>query len=132
MNEIHSLSVDVCFSSNIFEHHADKETMDGVLYEAFRVLKPNGRYVAMQPNIRYEPGRYWDYYDNILLLSHLSCKEAFEKAGYCVEELIPKFIPFATATRLPQWPILAKLYLAFPPIWRFLGGQFVIVARKPI
>ncbi len=46
MNEIHSLSVDGCFSSNFFEHLADKETMDGVLYEAFRVLKPNGRYVG--------------------------------------------------------------------------------------
>jgi ubiquinone/menaquinone biosynthesis C-methylase UbiE len=132
MNEIPSLSVDVCFSSNFFEHLADRETMDGVLHEAFRVLKPNGRYVAMQPNIRYEPGRYWDYYDHVLPLSHLSCKEAFEKAGYCVEELIPKFIPFSTASRLPQWPILVKLYLAFPPIWRFLGGQFLIVARKPI
>lgn len=131
MDKVDSSSIDVCFSSNFFEHLPDRQTMDDVLKEAFRVLKPNGRYVAMQPNIRYEPGRYWDYYDHILPLSHLSCKEAFEKSDFIVEEVIPKFVPFSTATRLPQWPILVRLYLAFPPIWRLLGGQFLIVARKP-
>ena len=131
MDKIDSSSIDVCFSSNFFEHLPDRETMDGVLNEAYRVLKPNGRYLAMQPNIRYEPGRYWDYYDHVLPLSHLSCKEAFSKAGFLVEEVIPKFVPFSTASRLPQWPILVRLYLAFPPIWRLLGGQFFIVARKP-
>lgn len=130
MDKIDSSSIDVCFSSNFFEHLPDRQTMDDVLKEAFRVLKPDGRYVAMQPNIRYEPGRYWDYYDHVLPLSHLSCKEAFEKSGYVVEEMIPKFVPFSTASRLPQWPILVKLYLAFPPIWWFLGGQFILVARK--
>ncbi len=132
MEKINSSTIDVCFSSNFFEHLPDKQTMDDVLKEAFRVLKPYGRYVAMQPNIRYEPGRYWDYYDHVLPLSHLSCKEAFEKAGYVVEEVIPKFVPFSTASRLPQWPIFVRLYLAFPLLWRILGGQFVIVARKPI
>lgn len=131
MEKISSSSIDLCFSSNFFEHLPDKQTMDKVLGEAFRVLKSKGKYVAMQPNIRYEPGRYWDYYDHVLPLSHLSCKEAFEKAGFMTEEVIPRFVPFSTSSRLPQWPFLVKLYLAFPPIWQFMGGQFVIVARKP-
>lgn len=130
MDKIESTSVDVCFSSNFFEHLPDKQAMDDVLNEAFRVLKPGGRYVAMQPNIRYEPGRYWDYYDHVLPLSHLSGKEAFEKAGFFVEEVIPKFVPFSTSSRLPQWPILVRLYLAFPFLWEFFGGQFLIIARK--
>jgi len=84
----------------------------------------------MQPNIHYAADKYWDYYDHILPLSHLSCKEAFEKAGFFVETVIPKFVPFSTSSRLPQWPILVKLYLMFPPVWKLLGRQFVIVARK--
>lgn len=131
MDRIDSSSIDLCFSSNFFEHLPDKQTMDEVLLEAYRVLKPNGLYISMQPNIRYEPGRYWDYYDHLLPLSHLSCKEAFEKAGFIAEEVIPKFLPFSTSSRLPQWPILVRIYLAFPPIWKLLGGQFLLVARKP-
>lgn len=130
MDEVQSSSVDVCFSSNFFEHLPDRQVMDDVLREALRVLKVDGLYVAMQPNIRYEPGRYWDYYDHVLPLSHLSCKEAFEKAGFLVEKVIPKFVPFSTSSRLPQWPFLVRLYLALPLIWNVFGGQFVIVARK--
>jgi SAM-dependent methyltransferase len=124
-------SVDTCFSSNFFEHLPSKDEMDEVLDEVFRVLRPGGRYVVMQPNIRYEPGRYWDYYDHILPLSHLSCREAFAKSGYEIVEVIDRFVPFSTDSRLPQHPLLVRLYLSFRPIWRLMGGQFVLVGRKP-
>ena len=124
-------SIDVCFSSNFFEHLPSKSVLDRVLTEALRVLKPGGLYVAMQPNLRYAPGEYWDYYDHVLPLTHLSCREAYAKAGYEVCELIDRFIPFSTASRLPQHPLLVRLYLACRPVWRVLGRQFVIVARKP-
>jgi len=123
-------SVDVCFSSNFFEHLPSKEIMDQVLLEARRVLRPGGTYIAMQPNLRYEPGRYWDYYDHVLPLTHLSCQEAFGKAGFDVVELIDRFVPFSTASKLPQHPLLVKAYLRLPFIWRLLGGQFVLVARR--
>ncbi|NUZ05175.1 class I SAM-dependent methyltransferase [Schlegelella sp. ID0723] len=125
-------SVDVCFSSNFFEHLPSKEVLDRVLKESLRVLRPGGAYVAMQPNLRYAPGEYWDYYDHVLPLTHLSCREAFEKAGFEIQELIDRFVPFSTSSRLPQHPALVRLYLAFPPAWRILGRQFVIVGRKPV
>jgi SAM-dependent methyltransferase len=128
---IETASVDVCFSSNFFEHLPSKEVLDKVLKEALRVLRPNGLYVAMQPNLRYAPGEYWDYYDHVLPLTHLSCREAFAKAGYDVCELIDRFIPFSTSSRLPQHPLLVRMYLACRPAWRILGRQFVIVGRKP-
>jgi len=131
MNAIETESIDVCFSSNFFEHLSSKQEMDEVLQEALRVLKPNGLYIAMQPNIRFQPGKYWDYYDHILPLSHLSCAEGFEKAGFSIDRIISKFVPFSTSSNLPQWPILVRLYLAIPFLWKLLGGQFLIVARKP-
>lgn len=123
-------SVDVCFSSNFFEHLPSKEVMDQVLIEARRVLKPGGIYLAMQPNLRCEPGKYWDYYDHVLPLTHVSCREAFIKAGFEVTHIVDRFIPFSTDSKLPQHPLLVKAYLRMPIVWRFFGGQFVIVGRK--
>lgn len=132
LSPIASNTVDVCFSSNFFEHLPSKDVLDRVLQEALRVLKPGGLYVAMQPNLRYAPGEYWDYYDHVIPLTHLSCSEAFAKAGFEVTELIDRFVPFSTSSRLPQSPWLVRCYLAFPLVWRLLGRQFVIVGRKPV
>jgi SAM-dependent methyltransferase len=132
LSMIPSESVGTCFSSNFFEHLPSKEIMDDVLQEVLRVLRPGGLYVVMQPNIRYEPGRYWDYYDHILPLSHLSCREAFAIAGYEVVELIDRFVPFSTDSQIPQHPLLVRIYLMCRPLWRWMGGQFVLVGRKPM
>ena len=88
LGAIDSSSVDVTFTSNFFEHLDSKETLDQVLAEVMRVLKPGGRFIALQPNIRYAYARYWDYYDHVLPLSHVSAQEGFEKNGYVVEELM--------------------------------------------
>jgi len=124
-------SVDVCFTSNFFEHLPSKAHLDRVLAEVRRVLRPGGRLVALQPNLRYAPGAYWDYYDHHLPLTHRSCAEAFGKAGFEVVELIGRFLPLTTRSRWPMHPWLVRLYLAAPPLWRLVGGQFLIVGRKP-
>ena len=38
--------------------------------------------VVLMPNIRYLAGRYWDYLDHHLPLTHLSLSEALELTGY--------------------------------------------------
>jgi ubiquinone/menaquinone biosynthesis C-methylase UbiE len=131
LGAIDSGSVDVCFVSNFFEHLESKAQMDAVLLEVRRVLKSGGRLINMQPNVRYEPGRYWDFYDHVLPLSHLSAAEGLAKHGFTIERLIPRFLPFTTKSALPQHPFLVRAYLAFPPIWRVMGGQFLVVARSP-
>jgi ubiquinone/menaquinone biosynthesis C-methylase UbiE len=131
LEAVGSATVDVCFISNFFEHLPSKEAMDAVLLEVKRVLKKGGLFINMQPNIRYEPGRYWDFYDHLLPLSHLSAAEALSKSGYVVEKLIPRFLPFTTKSALPQHPLLVRAYLKLPIAWRFMGGQFLVVARVP-
>lgn len=126
-----SESVDLVFASNFFEHLEDKRAMDAVLKEVLRVLKRGGRLLNMQPNILYEPGRYWDFYDHHLPLSHRSAEEGFVKNGFVVDEVIPRFMPYTTKSALPKHPLLVRAYLAVPLAWRVLGGQFLIVGRKP-
>lgn len=122
-------TVDCCFVSNFFEHLESKQQMDAVLQEMHRVLKPGGRVLCMQPNILYEPGRYWDFYDHVLPLSHRSAAEGFAKNGFEIEKIVDRFVPFTTKSKLPTHPFFVRAYLALPFVWRFLGGQFVIVAR---
>lgn len=124
--------VDVCFVSNFFEHLKSKDEMDELLGEICRVLRPGGRLVALQPNIKYAPGDYWDFYDHHLPLSHRSCAEAFLKAGFEIEELVGRFLPFTTLSPLPKHPFFVRLYLRFRPAWRILGRQFLIVGRRPV
>lgn len=130
LGEIAAGTVDVCFISNFFEHLEDKRQMDAVLQEVKRVLRPGGRVVNMQPNVRVEPGRYWDFYDHILPLSDRSAAEAYAKNGFTLERVVPRFVPFTTKSALPQHPLLVRAYLAVPLLWRLLGGQFLIVARS--
>ena len=131
LSSIAPSSVDVCFSSNFFEHLPSKTALDNVLAEVLRVLKPGARYVVMQPNLRYAPGEYWDYYDHVLPLTDRSCCEAFAKAGFELIEVVDRFVPFSTSSRLPQHPWLVRLYLSCRPAWRIFGRQFLIVARRP-
>lgn len=131
MTDVASESVDVAFASNFFEHLESKRAMDAVLKEVMRVLKRGGRFLNMQPNLLYEPARYWDFYDHHLPLSHRSAREGFVKNGFEVEMVVPRFMPYTTKSALPQHPFLVRAYLAIPLAWRVLGGQFLIVGRKP-
>jgi SAM-dependent methyltransferase len=130
LDAVPDASVDLCFTSNFFEHLPDKPAMSRVLAEVRRVLKPGGRLVALQPNIRYLAGEYWDFYDHLLPPSHLSCREAFEQAGLSVTMLVDRFLPYTTRSRLPQRPWLVRAYLRNRWAWRILGKQFLIVGEK--
>ena len=124
-------SIDFCFTSNFLEHLPSKAVVDDVLAEVRRVLRPGGRFMALQPNIRYAYARYWDFYDHHTPLSHSSAEEAFSLAGFDVVELIDRFLPFSTKSALPKHPALVRAYLACPWAWRILGQQFLIVGAKP-
>lgn len=123
-------AVDVCFSSNFFEHLPSKEVLLSILAEARRVLRPGGIYIALQPNIRLCYQNYWDFIDHYLPLSDRSCEEAFRISGFGIRRSIPAFLPFTTKSAIPQHPALVRLYLRVPLAWKFMGKQFLIVAEK--
>ena len=123
-------ALDVVFVSNLFEHLPDKKALLKTLAEVHRVLKPNGRLLILQPNIRYAYREYWDFLDHQLPLSDESMLEALALSGFTVTEMRPRFLPYSTKSTLPQWPILVRLYLHVPVAQRILGKQMFVVARR--
>lgn len=121
--------LDLVFTSNFFEHLPDKATLGKTLDQARRCLAPDGRLIAMGPNIRLLPGQYWDFWDHHLELSDLSLAEGLGVHGFTVERRIARFLPF-TMVGAPRYPTsFLRAYLCCPPAWRFFGKQFLIVAR---
>lgn len=131
MTDIATDSIDVAFTSNFLEHLESKTACDQVLREVLRVLRPGGRFIVMGPNIRYLAGKYWDFYDHHLPLTNTSLEEGLTINGFRVVRNIAKFIPYTTQSVLPQHPLLVRLYLRLPFIWRLFGKQFLLVAEKP-
>jgi len=124
-------SLDVVFTSNFFEHLADKDCLNRTLRQALRCLKPGGRLIAMGPNIKYLHGEYWDFYDHHVYLTETSLGEAMEVEGYHIDVLISRFLPF-TMVAAPEYPMaFVRLYIAMPWLWKLRGKQFLVVARKP-
>ncbi|MPY94805.1 MAG: methyltransferase domain-containing protein [Acidimicrobiia bacterium] len=124
-------TVDVVFTSNFFEHLPDKKSLLTTLGEVHRVLRPGGRLVVLMPNLRYLAGKYWDYFDHHLPLTHLSLVEALELSGFGVDRVVPRFLPYTVkGSRLPIRPELIRLYLRAPLAWRLLGRQMLVVAHS--
>lgn len=125
-----SASVDVVFVSNFFEHLRDKEEFFATLAEIRRILKPGGKLLVLQPNIRLTKEAYWDFVDHSLPITEKSLFEALELSGF--ERLYEKvrFLPYTANGRLPVSRTLIRLYLAFPPAQWLLGKQTFVVAKK--
>ncbi len=124
-------SVDVVFMSNFLEHLPSKQAVLDTFRETRRMLRPGGRMIVLQPNIRFLPGEYWDYFDHHTPLTDRSLGEGIALAGLDIETLVPRFLPYTTKSRLPQAPWLVSLYLRVPLAWPLLGKQALAVARKP-
>lgn len=120
---------DVAFVSNYLEHLADPDAVVRQLAEIRKVLKPGGRLIVLQPNIRYVGAAYWDFIDHRVALTERSLVEAASTAGFEVEILIPQFLPYSTKSRLPRSGWLVRAYLRVPLVWRLMGKQTLLVAR---
>ncbi len=122
-------TADVVFVSNFFEH-LDRGAILETIRGAHRILKPGGRFLVLQPNIRFAARDYWMFFDHVTPIDDRALSEALELCGFSIETSIPRFLPFTTKGKLPKSTLLLRLYLRLPLVWRFFGGQAFIVARK--
>jgi SAM-dependent methyltransferase len=122
---------DVAFMSNYLEHLPSGDAVVEQLRVARTLLRPGGRVVVLQPNVRLVGGRYWDFIDHSVALTEKSLVEAGELAGLRTVDLVVRFLPYTTKSRLPQSPRLVRTYLRLPLAWRLLGKQTLYVAERP-
>jgi hypothetical protein len=95
------------------------------------VLKPGGQMIIMQPNFKYGFRNYYDFFDHYCAYTERSMVEALRLAKFSsFDRVVDRFLPLTTKSRFPQWDWLVRLYLHMPFVWRFFGGQLLIVARR--
>lgn len=129
MNGIESNSIDVAFTSNFFEH-LNRDEIIQTIREIYRILKPNGSLLILQPNYRFCYKDYFMFFDHITALDDRSLCEILEVSGFKVIECKPKFLPYSTKSRLPKSICLLKLYLHSGICQKAFGKQIFVHAKK--
>jgi SAM-dependent methyltransferase len=127
---IRPASFDTVFISNFLEHCRSRESVLAVLRAVAAALKPGGRVLILGPNFRFSYKRYFDYFDHYLPLTEKAVVEALQLAGFALELVLPRTLPFSFRSRLPQWPWLVEIYVRMPWLWRVFGAQFFVIGKK--
>jgi len=94
------------------------------------VLRPKGKILILQPNIRFLNGEYWDFLDHHIPLTDRTLVEALLATGFQPSEVLPRFLPYTTKSSLPRHPALVRLYLRLPLAYHLFGKQAWVVAVK--
>lgn len=124
-------SINVVFLSNFLEHLNSKDEILNVLAKIYKLLKPSGKIILLQPNIDLVKEAYWDFIDHKVALNTKSITEALTVSGFKISTFIKKFLPYTTKNSLlPISPKLLKIYLTIPQIIRPFTGQSFVVAIK--
>ncbi len=121
---------DGVFVSNFLEHLYNQEAIASFLEKMRDAMEDGGRIAIMGPNYRYCAGVYWDYADHYVALTHVAICEHLYAAGFELEKIIPRFLPYSFRGVLPHWPALTRRYLKMPFAWRLLGKQFLVIGHK--
>jgi SAM-dependent methyltransferase len=117
--------------SNFLEHLPDQEGVAAFLERMRERLAPGGRIAIMGPNFRYCAKEYFDCADHTVILTHVGVEEHLYAAGFEIEAVDPRFLPYSFRGRLPASARLTRRYLGLPIAWRLFGKQFLVIGRRP-
>lgn len=117
------------FMSNYLEHLESSDAVIDQLRVVRSLLRPGGRVIVLQPNIRLVGPRYWDFIDHRVALTERSLLEAAEVAGIRTVDLVTRFLPYSTKGRLPADRRLVRTYLRLRPAWWLFGRQTLFVGE---
>jgi len=115
-------------ASNFLEH-LEWEQVEKCLGECFRVLRPGGRLIVIQPNFALKPQQYFDDYTHRTIFTHQSLTDWLRVIGFEITFSEPKFLPLTLNSRLRHGHRLLNVYLALP--FKPFAGQMLVVATRP-
>jgi Methyltransferase domain len=118
------------FVSNFLEHLTSQEAVASFLDRMHATISRGGRIAVMGPNFRYCSKEYFDMADHTLILTHHAIAEHLYAAGFEIQRVEPRFLPYSFTGRLPPSPALTRRYLRTPLAWRLLGKQFLAIGRR--
>ena len=121
---------DGIFVSNFLEHLDSQEQVGELLERLHATMAPGGRIAIMGPNYRYCSDEYWDCADHYVALTHVAIEEHLYAAGFELDRVVPRYLPYSFRGILPPSRTLTRLYLKTPPAWRVLGKQFLVIGRR--
>ena len=122
-------SVDRVFVSNFFEH-VPREVITSTLLEARRVLRPDGRLLVLEPNVRYCAKDYWMFFDHITAVDDRALAEAFARDRVRRRDLLTRgSCPTRPSLGCPAARPWSGPYLRVPLAWKVLGAQAFMVGR---
>lgn len=121
---------DGVFISNFLEHLGSHDEVYSLLVKLRESMRERGVIAIMGPNFKYAFKDYFDCADHKLALTHIAVEELLYSAGFKIEKVIPRFIPYSFRGKLPSSKMLTRAYLGMPFFWRFFGKQFLILARS--
>jgi SAM-dependent methyltransferase len=128
--ELQSEHFDGVFVSNFLEHLPSQEAISEFLERMRDAMAPGGRIAIMGPNYRYCSDEYWDCADHYVALTHVAIEEHLYAAGFEIDQVIPRYLPYSFRGILPPRPELTRAYLKLPFAWRLLGKQFLVIGKK--
>jgi hypothetical protein len=120
---------DGVFVSNFLEHCPNPEYVASFLAKMREAMSADGTIAVLGPNFRYCARDYFDCADHSLALTHVAVAEHLYAAGFTPTRVVPRFLPYSFRSALPASAVLTRAYLRFPPAWRVLGKQFLVLAR---
>jgi hypothetical protein len=127
--ELPSAHFDLVFASNLLEHFPSQEVVGRFLGRMRSLLVAGGRIAVLGPNFRYCAREYFDCADHTLALTDTSVEEHIYAAGFEIDAVVPRFLPFSFRGRLPTSHRLVRGYLRFRPAWHLLGKQFLVIGH---
>ncbi|MBK9759424.1 MAG: class I SAM-dependent methyltransferase [Flavobacteriales bacterium] len=128
LSRIASGSLHVVFASNLLEH-LDDDPLASTLGEVYRVLRPHGRFIVMQPNFALAYRNYFDDFTHRRVYTHISLRDVLMTQGFQVPIVKKRFTPYSMRSSIPAHPLLVAAYLRSP--WKPGAGQMLLVAEKP-